>query len=883
MSTAAQVAVLRTRPETVVADYGRLMRLVKYEQLLPRDQELILKLNLSWTRYFPACSSQPWQVEGVLRALLDDGYDRGRIFPVENRTVVTNPVAGARNNKWVPVLDRAGLPFIPLPEVEWITYRFRSPLLRLNQIFPEGIQIPKMYVGKNVCHLPTVKCIHPDTEILLADGSLVRAEALVKEWQLREPGVDLPDGDRVAEGRVSVLSLGADGLTRAAATHFWRTPLGDPSLWTVRTRTGRQVTVSRRHPFLTPDGWTPAAELRAGDRIAVARRTAVTGRSQPLPPVAVLGHDEIDVDSLPLRAGRKWGVDTQRRIIREYLDGKTVPEIARQLGTPCGTVRVIIRRYGVRSRCRRGWARTPESTSRDFWRWVGYFVARGYASEAQGSYRLSLASTDPRVREDYIALSRSLFGVRPRDHGGEISFDALHLRPFFEALGFPVPTNSATKAVPDILFRCPDEEVAEFLQGYLDGDGSVGKDGLHAVTKSRRRAGQLQALLSRLGVLAFIGTVRSRATNGRMEAPEEYARVSVYGDEVLSLARWIRLRCQHKQRNLDAFVARRTCGTRPGNGDTIPVPAPLFRMVRRGLGLTQASTGRASAVNSIENGSAEPTRPVVRYFVELFSRLDARGRFGEEIRYLSFLAGEDIAWDRIVEIREGPADVPFLYDLSVDAAHCFVGNGILLHNTHGHAVTTGAIKNSFGGLLKEVRHYAHEFMHEVLVDLMYMQRELHPHVFAVMDGTVMGDGAGPRTMVPRVGNLILASADQVAIDAIAARIMGFDPLAIPYLRMCHERGLGVADPRRIEIVGDADAAATSMGFRTRRSLVIWGDQLIRRGPLRPLKRLLLHSPLVVWAPFASNVYHDLLWYPTVGAARIRAFSRTPWGRLFETY
>ena len=101
---AAQVAVLRTRPETVVADYGRLMRLVKYEQLLPRDQELILKLNLSWTKYFPACSSQPWQVEGVLRALLDDGYDRGRIFPVENRTVVTNPVAGARNNITITTL-----------------------------------------------------------------------------------------------------------------------------------------------------------------------------------------------------------------------------------------------------------------------------------------------------------------------------------------------------------------------------------------------------------------------------------------------------------------------------------------------------------------------------------------------------------------------------------------------------------------------------------------------------------------------------------------------------------------------------------------------------------------------------------------------------------
>src|SRR2546422_7239098 len=356
----SQVAILRTRPETVLEDYGRLMRLVKYDQTIGRDRDLILKLNLSWTKYFPACSSQPWQLDGVVRTLLADGYDRARIVPVENKTVVTDPVVGCRNNRWTPVLERHGLPFIPLPDVEWTVHRFTTPLLKLDAIFPEGIQIPKMFIGKNVCHLPSVK-------------------------------------------------------------------------------------------------------------------------------------------------------------------------------------------------------------------------------------------------------------------------------------------------------------------------------------------------------------------------------------------------------------------------------------------------------------------------------------------------------------------------------------------THGHTVTTGAIKNAFGGLLKEVRHYAHEFIHEVMVDLLLMQRELHPGVFAVMDGTVMGDGAGPRTMIPTVGNLILASADQVAIDAIAARIMGFDPLAIPYLRMCHERGLGVADPRQIEIVGDAAAAEVSLGFRTRRSLVIWGDQLIRRGPLRPLKRLLLHSPLVVWAPFASNVYHDLLWYPTIGRARIRAFAGTEWGRLFETY
>jgi uncharacterized protein (DUF362 family) len=355
----ARVAVVRTRPETILDDYARVMDLARYRDTLSRDRETLLKLNLSWTKYFPSCSSQPWQVDGVVGKMLLDGYSRQRLIPIENKTVVTNPREGCRNNRWEPVLRRHGLTFTPLPDVEWQVYRFKSPLLKLNHIFPEGIQIPAIYPGRQIVHLPTVK-------------------------------------------------------------------------------------------------------------------------------------------------------------------------------------------------------------------------------------------------------------------------------------------------------------------------------------------------------------------------------------------------------------------------------------------------------------------------------------------------------------------------------------------THGHAVMTGSVKNSFGGLLREVRHYAHKYMHEVLVDLLYMQRELHPAVFTVMDGTVAGDGAGPRTMIPRVKNLVLAASDSVAIDAIAARLMGFDPLSIPFLRMAHERGLGVADPRQIELVGD-DVSGENFGFQTKKSLVIWGDQMIRKGFLRPLERLLLHSPLMVWAPFASNVYHDFVWYPTIGQSRIREFMRTEWGTLFKKY
>jgi uncharacterized protein (DUF362 family) len=356
---ASIVAVVKTRPATVLDDYRRVMHLAEYQAALRNDRDTIIKLNLSWTKYFPACSSQPWQVEGVLQTLLEAGFPKEKLYPVENKTVVTNPHKGALNNRWLPVLDRYGIPFIALPEVEWMVYPFKSPLLKLNEIFPEGIEVPKLYSGKQVLHLPTLK-------------------------------------------------------------------------------------------------------------------------------------------------------------------------------------------------------------------------------------------------------------------------------------------------------------------------------------------------------------------------------------------------------------------------------------------------------------------------------------------------------------------------------------------THGHSITTGAIKNSFGGLLKEVRHYAHKYIHEVMVDLVMMQQELHPGVFSVMDGTVCGDGAGPRTMIPRVQNYLLASSDSVAIDAIAAKMMGFNPLAIPYLRMCHDRELGVADPAKITVVGE-DIAGVNFGFQTKRSFVIWGDQLIRKGALQPLERLLLHSPLVVWAPFASNLYHDFFWYPIIGQKRIRTFMRTEWGALFAQY
>ena len=203
--------------------------------------------------------------------------------------------------------------------------------------------------------------------------------------------------------------------------------------------------------------------------------------------------------------------------------------------------------------------------------------------------------------------------------------------------------------------------------------------------------------------------------------------------------------------------------------------------------------------------------------------------------------------------------------------------------THVFTTMTGALKNAFGGLLHRYRHWTHAVIHETLVDLLQIQKEIHSGLFAVMDGTFAGDGPGPRAMRIHNKNIILASADQVAIDAVAAKMMGFDPMSIPMIRIGHEMGLGVGKPEEIELVGD-DVADVNWNFAgNENTFASRGQKLIYHGPLKPLEKMLLRSPIAPWAYWASNVYHNKFWLPMVGRKRVNEAMKTPWGKLFENY
>ncbi|MCH9038710.1 MAG: DUF362 domain-containing protein, partial [Chloroflexi bacterium] len=180
-------------------------------------------------------------------------------------------------------------------------------------------------------------------------------------------------------------------------------------------------------------------------------------------------------------------------------------------------------------------------------------------------------------------------------------------------------------------------------------------------------------------------------------------------------------------------------------------------------------------------------------------------------------------------------------------------------------------------------HLTHPVIHETLVDLLQIQQEIHPGIFAVTDGTFAGDGAGPRAMRWHIKNVILAGADQVAVDAVAAKMMGFDPMSIKFIWMAHEMGLGCADVSSIEVVGE-DIENVNWHFTgAENTLFSLSQKSVYWGPFKSLENALTRSPLINVGIAASNAYHNAYWMPFKGRKRVRDAMDTEWGQLFLSY
>jgi len=124
--------------------------------------------------------------------------------------------------------------------------------------------------------------------------------------------------------------------------------------------------------------------------------------------------------------------------------------------------------------------------------------------------------------------------------------------------------------------------------------------------------------------------------------------------------------------------------------------------------------------------------------------------------------------------------------------------------THSLCVFTGGVKNFYGTIPSGLRRKFHaEYMRsedfsQVLTDIF---SAIRPQL-TIMDGIIAMEGDGPAAGNLRRLGVILTSQDTVAVDAVATKIIGLNPMDIHTTRYSDERGLGVGNLQNIEVIGE---------------------------------------------------------------------------------
>ena len=124
--------------------------------------------------------------------------------------------------------------------------------------------------------------------------------------------------------------------------------------------------------------------------------------------------------------------------------------------------------------------------------------------------------------------------------------------------------------------------------------------------------------------------------------------------------------------------------------------------------------------------------------------------------------------------------------------------------THAMTTLSGGVKNLLGsvpGLQKPELHFRfpqREPFAGMLVDLAQC---VAPQV-TLLDGVVAMEGDGPAGGEPKYTGYTLASRDPFALDLLACRLMGLDPMAAATVAESIGRGLCPADPGQLEVAGD---------------------------------------------------------------------------------
>ena len=191
---------------------------------------------------------------------------------------------------------------------------------------------------------------------------------------------------------------------------------------------------------------------------------------------------------------------------------------------------------------------------------------------------------------------------------------------------------------------------------------------------------------------------------------------------------------------------------------------------------------------------------------------DTCGLAAEAARYDIPLADFDSG--SVVHFPQGKTCRSFYLCNAVQQADALIN--VCKMKTHALERITGAVKNMYGcitGVNKATGH-AHYPNSEVFADMLAdlnlcVKPRLH-----IMDGIVAMEGNGPSSGTPVAMNMLLFSADPVALDSVFSGLIHLDPASVPTCVSAAASGVGTMDFDHITIL-TPDGAITMDEARAR--------------------------------------------------------------------
>lgn len=168
--------------------------------------------------------------------------------------------------------------------------------------------------------------------------------------------------------------------------------------------------------------------------------------------------------------------------------------------------------------------------------------------------------------------------------------------------------------------------------------------------------------------------------------------------------------------------------------------------------------------------------------------------------------------------------------------------------THDAVIVTLTVKNvAVGALEPGSRHKIHQGYKAMNVNLAYLATRLMPKL-SLVDGYVGMQGAGPTYGDPIVLGFSLGGRNAVSVDAIAAAMMGFNPLDIGYLYYLSKWGYGSIDPNCIEVIGLRDWRLYAKNFQPHPSFHRQLEWRLRSDELVKVEEELVNEGVIREAP-----------------------------------